>query len=150
MSVRDLEVRLTRLEDNILSNLGYREYEVVIGDLVVDPKPEVNQKSLAAYSETKLANFINALGGQGNPISFFELQVSRLVDEETVRSYQYWKLTRDSIVAECLPVSITVEDARYKVILAAIKYTSVPLAAAATFDTNSITWDTLMATWDVT
>ena len=150
MSVRDLEVRLTRLEDNILSNLGYREYEVVIGDLVVDPKPEVNQKSLAAYSETKLANFINALGGQGNPISFFELQVSRLVDEETVRSYQYWKLTRDSIVAECLPVSITVEDARYKVILAAIKYTSVPSVAVVTFDTNSITWDTLMATWDVT
>jgi hypothetical protein len=125
MTIRNLEVRLTRLEDNILGRFGYREYVVEVGNTALDPVPEVVQKSLSAYSETKLSGFINALGGQGNPISFYELAVSRLIAESTIRQFSYWKLTRDGIVSECLPVSITVEDARYKVILATIKQTVV-------------------------
>lgn len=123
MSIRDLEVKLTRLEDNILDRFGYREYTVEVGLDTLDPVPEVVQKSLSAYSETKLASFIQALGGQGNPISFYELAISRLISESVVRQFSYWKLTRDGIISECLPVSITVEDARYKVVLATIKQT---------------------------
>jgi len=148
MSVRDLEVRLTRLEDNILGRLGYREYQVKVGNLTLDPQPEVVQKSLAAYSETKLASFIQALGRRGNPISYYELEVSRLVPEATIRSYQYWNLTRDGYVSECLPVSITTTDARYRVILAAIKVALSDTTTPATFDSLVTTFDSLVLTFD--
>ena len=148
MSVRDLEVRLTRLEDNILGRLGYREYTVTVGSTLLDPVPEVLQKSVNAYSETKLASFINALGGQGNPISFYELQVSRLVPESLIRSFVYWTLLRDGLESTCLPVSITVEDSRYKVILAAIKIVSAPISTNPTFDSVLITFDSPLFSFD--
>jgi len=150
MSVRDLEVRLTRLEDSILGRLGYREYEVKVGNQLLDPQPEVVQKSVASYSETKLASFINALGGRGNPISYFELEVSRLVPEAVVRSYQYWSLKRDGFVSECLPVSITTTDARHRVILAAIKIAQSIDSSPNTLDSLETSWDSHVSYFDGT
>lgn len=125
MTVRNLEIRLTGLEDNISDRLGYREFTVAINGTILSPPPEVISKGFKDYSEAAISKFINTLGGKGNPSGFFEVVVSRLiVDESVIRSYEYWTITRDSYVATCLPVAIKVTDSRYEVILAVIKVAS--------------------------
>lgn len=120
-SVRKLQVDLTGLEDNISKNLGYREYEVKIGDTVLSPVPNIEQKEVNEFKPSTLDLFQQNLQNNSSPIGFFVANISRLIDENLVRTYKYWTITRDGIESECLPVSITVEDARYKVILAIIK-----------------------------
>jgi len=121
MSVRDIEVKLASLEDNILNNLGYREYAIAIGATELTIKPEVIQKSIRAYSDGQMQRFINAMGGQGNPIAFFQIALSRDISEALVRQYDYWTLTRDGLVAKGLLVDLIVEDARYIATVGVIK-----------------------------
>lgn len=121
MSVRDIEVRLTGVEDSILDKLGYREFDVSVGGTLLDPKPEVIEKPLSGYSTDQIRGFADSLGGQGNPVSTFQLFISRLVDESLISNYNYWTLTRDNLVATCLPLEIKVEDSRYVVLLGVIK-----------------------------
>jgi hypothetical protein len=124
MSIRDLETRLTGLEDNILDRFGYREFSVVVDGTTLNPPPEVISKGFQDYSEAAISKFINSLGGKGNPTGFFEVTVSRLISETLIRSYKYWTITRDSYVADCLPVAIKVTDSRIIVTLAVIKVAS--------------------------
>jgi hypothetical protein len=123
-SVRQVEVNASVLEDNILDSLGYREYSVLVGETPLTPKPEVVHKPLKSFSDSQIRNFIDQLGGQGNPISYFGVAVSRAISEATIRSLDYWSVTRDGYQATCLPVSIEVTDSRYNVILAVLKQTS--------------------------
>jgi hypothetical protein len=121
MTVRDIEVKLTSLEDNILNNLGYREYTIAIGATELTIKPEVIQKSIRGYSDGQMQRFIDAMGGQGNPIAFFQIALSRDISESLVRQYDYWTLIRDGLVAKGLLVDLIVEDARYIATVGVIK-----------------------------
>lgn len=121
MSVRDIEVRLTKLEDDILDNLGYREFNIEVNGTILNPKPEVIEKPLSGYSSDQIRGFADTLGGQGNPISTFKLMISRTIPENLITDYSYWTLTRDNLVATCLPLEISVEDSRYVVLLGVIK-----------------------------
>lgn len=125
MSVRKLEVDLTGLEDRISKELGYREYQVYVGDTLLEPPPNVDQKKVDEFSPKSLDLFQKNLQGNTSPIGFFKLKISRLIPESLIRDYQYWDLIRDNIKSSCLPVSITVEDSRYIVILAVIKNSKV-------------------------
>lgn len=126
MSVRDIQVRLGgQVEDNILGRLGYREFTVSIGGTELTYPPAIKQMNLKAYSDSQLRGFADALGGQGNPIAYFEVRVSRLEPESLIRSFVYWVLTREGFQAECLPVDIRVNDDRYVVTLAVIKQNGV-------------------------
>lgn len=145
-TVRGLEVELTVLEDGILGNLGYREYTVQVGGYVLNPVPEVVQKDAGAYGQTAMNMFIDRLGGEGNPIGFYELQISRAIPEEVIRALEYWTISRDGYVAECLPVALVVTDSRYKVTLAVIKIaengiTPPPHTAYPTFDSTGFQFD---------
>lgn len=124
MTVRDTEVRLTRTEDNILDRLGYREYTVVVDGVTLDPKPSVINKPLSRFSGDTLNRFIDQLGGKGNPVSFYELSISRLIDETLLRSDVYWYVTRGTYEAKCLPVQFEVLDSRVKVTLGILKRTN--------------------------
>ncbi len=121
MTLRDTAVRLASLEDRILDRLGFREYEVKVGDTILSPSPKVTQKNITSYSPDQLRGFADKLGGQGNPISIFTLDVSREVSEGVMRTFDYWTLTRESYEATCLPVDFSVGDERVKVTLAVIK-----------------------------
>jgi hypothetical protein len=121
MTVKDLEVRLASKEDEILDRLGYREYEVKIGDTLLTVLPKITQKNITSYSDEQLRGFADRLSGRGNPISIFKLEISREVSESLIRSFEYWTLTRSDYIAECLPVDIVVNDSRYIVTLAVIK-----------------------------
>jgi hypothetical protein len=123
-SVRDIEVRFGSVEDNILNRLGYREYTLTVGNYEVNPLPEVVQKPIQAFSDSQVRRFIDNLGGQGNPITFYKVTISREVPEANLREYVLWTLTRGSYVAECLPVEFTVSDSRYTVILGVLKQSS--------------------------
>ena len=125
MTVRDVEVRLSSLEDRILDRLGYREYTLTIKDEVIDILPGVQQKNITSYSPSQLQGFADRLGGQGNPISIFNLAISREVPEATIRAFGYWTLSRDGYTAECLPLDIKVTDSRYQVLLGVIKQSGV-------------------------
>lgn len=120
-TVRGIEERLGGLEDRILDRLGYREYKVFVGETLVDPPPQIIEKPLSAYSPSQLQGFVDALGGSGNPISTYRLDISRLVDEGTIRGFNYWRLERSDYVSVCLPLEIVVMDARIKVLLGVIK-----------------------------
>ena len=119
--VRGIEVALGGLEDNILSNLGYREYSVSVGGVTLDPPPEVIQKSIRSYTEGQMQRFIDAMGGNGNPVAFFEAYISRLIPESTIRTYDYWLISRDGFTAKSLLVDLIVDDSRYKATLGVIK-----------------------------
>lgn len=121
VSVRQIEIDLTRVEDNVLGSLGYREYSVVVNNTTLDPVPEVIQKTSTSFSDEDVNKFIQAMGGRGNPSIFFKLTISRLIPEALLRTNNYWTLERDGYVAECLPVDFKVEDARYIVILGVVK-----------------------------
>lgn len=121
MSVRDIEVRLGGLEDNILDNLGYREYAVSVAGVPLDPPPEVIQKSIRSYTEGQMQRFIDAMGGNGNPVAFFEAYISRLIPESTIRTFDYWTIARDGFTAKCLLVDLVVDDSRYKATLGVVK-----------------------------
>lgn len=123
MSVRQTEVNLTKLEDDILEKLGYREYTILIDTTELDPKPQVKPKDASKFSPSEISQFIDRIGGNGNAISYFEVMVSRLIPEALVRSFNYWYLIRDNLTSQCLPVKIETLDSRYKVVLAVIKVT---------------------------
>lgn len=126
MSLRDIEVRLgANIEDAVLSRLGYREYSVTIGSTPITVLPEVNHKNITSYTQDQLSGFADRLGGNGNPISIFELKLSRVIPESTVRQFGYWILSRDGYEATCLPIDIKVEDSRYIVLLGVIKQTDI-------------------------
>ena len=153
MSVRALEVELTRLEDKILGDLGYREYVVQIGNSVLSPIPGVEQKDASAFPSAALSTFIDQMGGHGNPIGFYQLSVSRLIPESLIRSLEYWTLTRDGYVIQALPVALVVTDARYRVTLGVVKITSVavepPSTVYPTFDATALlTFDTIAFQFD--
>jgi len=139
MSVRDLEVRLSELEDNISHNLGYREYLVKVGDTTLEPRPYCDMKKVEDFKPGTLDLFKQNLQGNTTPIGFFSLNISRVISESTIRAYNYWYIIRDGIESQCLPVSIQVEDSRYKVILAIIKKNKYNLS----FDTVSLSSTTL-------
>jgi len=121
MTVRDIEVSLASLEDNILANLGYREFVVAVGSTVISPSPQVVDKPKKNMSTAVFQSYLQALGNNGNPTNFFEVTISREIDENVIRKPNYWKLTRGNYKAECLPVEIVVSDSRYLVMLAVIK-----------------------------
>lgn len=121
MSIRDLEVRLTETEDRINARLGYREYAVRVDGVLLDPPPEVKHRAITSYRAETYMQFINTLGGSGNPLGFYEVYISRLIPEATVRAYKGWQVTRDTYTARCLPVSLEVQDSRYIVVLAVVK-----------------------------
>ena len=147
MTVRRLEVELTVLEDNILGDLGYREYIVQIGEFVLDPVPEVEQKDASAFPSAALNTFIDRMGGHGNPIGFYQLSVSRSIPEQLIRSLEYWTLTRDGYVIQALPVALVVADARYRVTLGVVKIASAtvepppPSTVYPTFDSTGFQFD---------
>lgn len=121
MTVRQVEVDLSGVEDRVLDSLGYREFQVTIGETIIEPKPKITEKPLSSYSESQLRGFADSLGGNGNPISTFKLELSRLIDESIIRGFNYWTLTRSSYVATCLPLEMVVTDSRIKVLLGVIK-----------------------------
>jgi hypothetical protein len=121
MTVRNLEVRLTELEDDISQNLGYREYIVKVGSTTLDPRPYCDMKKVEDFKPGTLDLFKQNLQGNTTPIGFFSLNISRTIPENIIRTYDYWYIIRDGIESQCLPVSIQVEDARYKVMLAIVK-----------------------------
>lgn len=125
-TVREIEVTFAGIEDEILDDLGYREYTITIDGIELTPKPEVIQKPLQAFSDGQIRRFIDNLGGQGNPITYFQVNVSRTITESTIRNFSYWVLTRDSYVATCLPVQFKVTDSRYEVLLGVIKQEGEP------------------------
>ena len=120
-NVRDTEVKLTGVEDRLLARLGYRLYDVYVGNQLVDPPPAVTEKPLSSYTGTQLQGFVDALGGNGNPITTFKLEISRLVPESILREFNYWRLERDDYVATCLPIELIVMDSRIKVLLGVVK-----------------------------
>jgi len=119
--VRAIEVKLGSLEDKILKDLGYREYNVSIGGILIEPSPLVEPKPLRGYSDSQLRGFADSLGGQGNPITLFKIHISREIDEGLIRSFNYWMLERDGFNAQCLPVEIRETDSRYLVTVGVIK-----------------------------
>lgn len=123
-NVRRIEVKLASLQDRILGKLGYREYSLSISGTQVDILPGITQKNITSYSPDQLSGFADRLGGQGNPISIFRLELSREVPESLVRQFGYWILSRDGYVADCLPLDIQVTDSRYIVLLGVIKQTA--------------------------
>jgi hypothetical protein len=123
-SVRDIEVKFATVEDNILDNLGYREYVLTVGNTEINPKPEVTQKPIQSFSDGAIRRFIDNLGGQGNPVTYFKVAISREVDESILRAFAPWRLTRGSYVANCLPVELKVTDSRYEVMLGVLKQSS--------------------------
>lgn len=127
-SVRDIEVLFGGIEDTILDSLGYREYEVTIGANTVTPRPEVINKPLQAFSDGQIRQFIDSLGGQGNPIAYFKVIIARTFLEAIVRDFAYWTLTRETYEAQCLPVQIKVTDSRYEVLLGVLKQSTEPTA----------------------
>lgn len=126
MSVRDVEVRLTKTEDQILGRLGYREYSVTIGTTTLDPVPEVIMKPSSSFGSDQIQDFIRQLGDSGNPVAYFKVTISRLIPESVVRQFARWRIARDGYEADCLPVSIEVTDSRYVVIAAILKQVVTP------------------------
>lgn len=120
-TVREIEVTLATLEDNILDSLGYREYTVKVGSIGITPNPEVTDVPKDKLGTATYQGYVQALGNNGNPTNFFKLVISREVAESTIRQAKYWTITRESYKAECLPVEIRVQDSRYVVVLAVIK-----------------------------
>jgi hypothetical protein len=125
-SVRDIEVLFSGIEDEILEDLGYREYRVFVNNVELNPKPEIVQKPLASFSDGTIKRFIDSLGGQGNPITYYKLFISRTISEETIRVFGYWLLARGTYNATCLPVEFKVTDSRYEVLLGVIKQSEQP------------------------
>lgn len=119
--IRDVEVRFSGTEDQILERLGYREYEVRVDGVLLEPKPEVIHKAPTSYTSGRYMMFIDKLGGKGNPLGFYEVAISRLLPEDVVRSYKYWEVKRGDYIARCSPVSFEVTDSRFNVILAVVK-----------------------------
>lgn len=124
MTVRVIEVDLTKVEDDILRDLGYRETQVQVGTDTIDPPPEVTEIPMGKISVERMHGYVNRLGGNGNPTNIFQVTISRLVDEAIIRQQAYWTLTRDTWIATCLPVELHVDDSRYNLTLAVIKIAS--------------------------
>jgi hypothetical protein len=78
-------------------------------------------KKVEDFKPGTLDLFKQNLQGNTTPIGFFSLNISRTIPENIIRTYDYWYIIRDGIESQCLPVSIQVEDARYKVMLAIVK-----------------------------
>lgn len=121
MTIRDIEVRLTGLEDNLLDKFGYREFGVRIGTTPLTILPQIEEKDINSFTPQQLTNFANAMGNSGNPTTYFKLTLSRLIDETLVRGFDYWYLTKNDIEIKCMPVSLTETDSRYIVILGVLK-----------------------------
>lgn len=121
MTVRSIEVELASLEDEILDSLGYREFTVTVGSTVISPNPEVVDTPKKNLSTAVYQGYLQTLGNNGHPTNFFKVTISREVAESVIRQAKYWRLTRESYSAECLPVEIVVQDSRYLVMLAVIK-----------------------------
>lgn len=121
MAIRDIEVRLTGLEDGLLEKFGYREFGVRIGTTELEILPQVKERDVSSFSPTQLTAFANSLGSSGNPTTYFELTVSRLIDSDLIRSFDYWYLVKEGIEIKCMPVSLVETDSRYIVILGVLK-----------------------------
>lgn len=121
MTVRPIEVQLASLEDDILDSLGYREFTVEVGSTVISPNPEVVDTPKKNIPTAAYQGYLQVLGGNGHPTNFFNIAISREVPEATIRQAEYWTLTRDTYVAQGLPVEIVVQDSRYLVMVAIIK-----------------------------
>lgn len=127
MSLRDTEVKLASLEDQILGKLGYREYTVKIGNSVVSPDPAIALRSHLRFSEDQIKGWTLKLNQgsnsstSGNTITLYELKISREVPETTIRKQDYWYLKRGKNTIKCSMLSLDIKDSRYIVILGVIK-----------------------------
>jgi hypothetical protein len=122
-NLRQLETDLgQQVEDKLAQALGYREYEVKIGETLLDPRPEVIEIDTKDLSEAQITKYLSALGvGAKLPSAMYQILVSRNVSEDLVRSRLSWTITRSDRASVCKLVGLTVTDTRFKAILAVLK-----------------------------
>lgn len=123
-NLRELEVRLGIVSDELEERLGYREYEISTANGVdLTPAPTVIVVDPTKLSEAQVASFTN-FGKSGLPTEIYKLLVSRSVDEGNVRAHGNWNVTRDNVTASCRVLGIVTNMTRYVVYLGVVKYVS--------------------------
>lgn len=124
-TVRQIEAELaSTVEDQVLQDLGYREYAVTVPDFgLVEPRPEVKQINLAGASTNQLNVYVSELGNNRLPVAVYRVLLPRLVPESAIKSKRLWLLKHDSWQnpTEVKAVAIARQDSRWQVDLAVVK-----------------------------